>query len=76
MAQRRRVATLYFCTICLVVMLSCAALSSAIVVEYDPIPEDQDGGQQQYGSGCYSSDIPLGFQYITAFDDGVLVQAV
>ncbi len=76
MAQRRRVATLYFCTIGLVVILSFAALSSAIVVEYDPIPENQDGGQQQYSSGCYSSDIPLGFQYITAYDDEVLVQAV
>ncbi len=76
MAQRRRVATLYLCTISLLVMLSCAALSSAIVVEYDPIPEDQDGGQQQYSSGCYSSDIPLGFQYIIAYDDEVLVQTV
>jgi len=76
MAHRLRVAKLFFCTISLAVLLSVAALCSGIVVDYDPIPENQDGGQQPYGSGCTSSDVALGFQYITAYDDEVLVQTV
>lgn len=76
MAHRQRVAKLFLSTISLAVMLSVAALCSAIVVDYDPIPENQDSGQQPYGSGCTSSDIALGFQYVTAFDDELLVQTV